>query len=108
MKGLAPITVPKGKTFSNWLKSMPGIKESIDLEKLANRSVGIYCSEDQPASVAGMAIPDRPFGFSDVGPGWLAENPSQFARDGNMSPELKLEITNYLDGNASAGTPSSK
>jgi poly(beta-D-mannuronate) lyase len=81
-------------TFNQWLALIPGLDSQIDLVSLANSSVAEISAE--PNQEMKVLFKKKPLNFEDVGPDWLKENPSDFARNGKMTNSLKKQIKSLM------------
>ncbi|TKG97141.1 hypothetical protein EYV94_01570 [Puteibacter caeruleilacunae] len=82
------VKISNVEVFQAWMCKTPGLTEQIDLEKLANSAVASIKTEGQIQVV----MHTQPQSFSGVGPEWLQENPSEFAKYGKYTKELEQEI----------------
>ena len=91
IKNKVEIKIDKVTEVEKWLSKIPGVKSVVDLEQIANTFPSETQSNDNNLS-GGL----RSLSFQDVGPIWLTENPSTFAKDGIMTDKLKTEILNNI------------
>jgi hypothetical protein len=88
------VPFPDVLSFNQWLALIPGLDNQIDLVSLANSSVAeLGSGANQEMTVI---FKKAPLSFEDVGPDWLKENPSDFAKNGKMTYSLKKQIKSLM------------
>ncbi|MCG8580070.1 MAG: hypothetical protein MI866_09145 [Bacteroidales bacterium] len=88
------VPFPDVKTFSRWLMPLQCENDTIDLVALANSSVAEISSKQNKEKT--VRFKKNPLSFEDVGPDWLIENPSEFAKSGQMTDRLKKQIKSLM------------